>query len=114
MAQACVLTRKHRPKRLSTEDMHVQMRHFLPAIAADIGEQAIARFDQTGFPRDMADRPHEAGYRGIRRPAGEIVPGYVGAFGDHQDMVWRLRIDVVEGERMLVLIDLGAGYLAAK
>ena len=41
--------------------MHVEVRHFLPAMRADIGEQAIAGFDRARFARDMADRADETG-----------------------------------------------------
>src|SRR4029077_6178947 len=49
--------------------------------------------------------------RGIR---GKIVKGEVLSLGDHQDMRRALRADVVEGEDVLVLIDLFARDLAAQ
>ncbi len=42
------------------------MRHFLPAMRADIGEQAIARFDQIVLARDMTHRADETGDFGVR------------------------------------------------
>src|SRR6218665_352858 len=60
------LTRQHRPQALAAEEMDMQVRHFLPAMRADIGEQAVARRDQPLVPRDLADRADEAGDLGVR------------------------------------------------
>ena len=40
---------------LAAENMDVEMRHFLPAMAADVGEQAVAGFDQPRRARDLTD-----------------------------------------------------------
>ena len=39
--------------------MDVEMRHFLVAVRADVGEQAISGFNQPGFARDLAHRADE-------------------------------------------------------
>src|SRR5687768_4442084 len=62
----------------------------------------------------MADGANEAGNLRLGRALGEIVPRDIGAPGNDEDVDRRLRIDVVKGERMLVLIDLPALYLAAQ
>ena len=77
-----------------------------PRVAADIGEQPVARVDQPRLARDLADGADEPGDLRLRSHGGEIVPRDVGALGDDQDVDRGQRIDVVEGERMLVLIDL--------
>ena len=72
--------------------MDVEVRHFLAAVRAGIGEQAIAGRDQPRLARDLADGADEAGdlrVRGLaprnrprrrRRPLG-ITRMWVGACG---------------------------------
>ena len=50
----------------------------------------------------------------VRALSRKVVPGDVGALGNHQDVRRRERVDVVEGERMLVLVDLLRRDLAAQ
>src|SRR5690349_6368952 len=94
--------------------MDVEMRHLLPGVHPGIGEEAVAGLDQTRVAGDPADGADEAGDLAFRGPAGEIVPRHVSALGDDEDVDRLLRLDVVEGERMLVLMDLAARYLAAQ
>src|SRR5687767_1932940 len=94
--------------------MDVEVRHLLARVHADIGEQSVARLDQPMVPRHLADRTHEAGDL-LGGPAlRKIVPGDVGAFGDDEDVDGCRRVDVEEGERMLVLMDALRRNLAAQ
>src|SRR4051794_14911838 len=88
---------QHRPKRPAAEQMDVEVRHFLSAVPADIGEQAIARRDQALFARDEPDGTDEAGNLCVGRLGREIVPRDVGTSGNDQDMDRCLRVNVVEG-----------------
>ena len=64
--------------------MDVEVRHFLMAVLADVGEQAIARRDQPIVARDPAHRTHEPGDFLRARPFAEIVPADPGALGDDE------------------------------
>ena len=96
--QILVSVPDHRAQRLSTKDMDVQMRNFLPTMLANIGHQTIARLYQTFCPRHFTDSANEPGNLFRRRFAGEIVPTYIAALGDHQSVNFRLRVDVFKGE----------------
>ena len=56
-----LLSRQHRPERLSAEDVDVEMADFLARSLAGVGEQAIALDDHFGVARDLADGADEAG-----------------------------------------------------
>ena len=105
---------QHRSKRLAAEDVDVEMGDLLAGALADIAEQPIALDDELLVARDLADGADEAGDFLIRGFGRKIVPGDVGPLGNDQDVDRRKRVDVVEGERPLVLIDLLAGKLSAK
>lgn len=90
------------------------MRHFLAAVRADIGQNPVARRLQAqlaGDGTDGADQPGDLVGIGFGR---EIVDRDIFALGNHQDVVRRLRIDVVEGQGEIVLIDLFARDLATQ
>jgi hypothetical protein len=55
------LTRKHRPERLSTENVHVQVRDLLPGALPNIGKHPIALDHELLITRDFADRADKAG-----------------------------------------------------
>ena len=101
-----------RPEAPAAGDVHVEMGYFLIRIPAVIGEDAIAALGKTKLTRRMADRAHEAGDLRIRRVGREIVHRDIGALRDRQHMHRRLRVDVVEDEAVLVLIDGLVGDLA--
>ena len=77
--------------------MDVEMRHFLAGIQAGVGEEAVAVFDQPGFASDFSNRSYKAGYFGVSRIGRKIIPRNEGTLGNHQDVSWRERIDVMEG-----------------
>src|SRR5688500_10245824 len=94
--------------------MDMEMRHFLAAVATDIGKEAVAGLDKSLVPSDPADGPDEAGNLLGSSTLRKIVPRDVAALGDDEDVDRRRRIDVVEGERMLVLMNLPARQLATQ
>ena len=63
--------RQHRPERPAAEDVDVEVRHFLAAVRADIGEQPIAGRDQPCVARDLADGADEAGDLGVATRVAE-------------------------------------------
>src|SRR3546814_866892 len=85
--------------------MDVEVRDFLMAVEAGVGEQTVAGGDEPLVARDLAHRADETRDLGLAAPRGEIVPAHIGALGDHEDMQGRLRVDVVERERILVLVN---------
>src|SRR5687768_14766643 len=108
------LTRQHRSQWLAAENVDMEVRHFLARPLADVGQQAVTLDHHPRFAGDMADGADETGHLGVAGAFREIVPRHVRSLGDHQDVDRRQRIYVVEGERVLVLIDLLAGQLAAE
>src|SRR3546814_4396977 len=85
--------------------MDVEVRDFLMAVEAGVGEQTVAGGDEPLVARNLAHRADETRDLGLAAPRGEIVPAHIGALGDHEDMQGRLRVDVVERERILVLVN---------
>ena len=90
------------------------MRHFLVAMPADVGEQAIARLDQPGAAGNVSDRADKPGDLLGRGAGREVVPADISALGDHQHVQRGLRIDVVEGQRPFVFVDGLVGDLPAQ
>src|SRR3546814_968680 len=64
--------------------------------------------------RDLADGADEAGDLLVGRSCGEIVPRHIGALGDHEDVGRRLRVDIVERQRVRVFVDPVRRNLAAQ
>ena len=81
------------------------MRDLLPAMMADVGQDAVARRIQLQLPGDAADRTEEAGHLGIASLRGEVGQRDIAAARDHQHVHRRFWGDVVEGHRPFVLID---------
>ena len=90
------------------------MEHQLPAVGAVVGDDAVAFGLEPEILRDLGHRAPEADDQLGRRLGAEIGLRDVLALGDHQHMHRRLRMDVVEGQRKIVLVDLLARQLAAQ
>src|SRR3546814_16450039 len=98
----------HAAERLAAEDVEVEVRHLLVAVAAGIGEDAVAVVFDAEILGDLAGSAEEAGdlrLAGIARAVGE---GDVGAFRDDQPVYPGLRLNVVKGQHVLVLFTLFA------
>src|SRR5690606_18720838 len=106
--------RDHRAERLASEQVDMEVRYFLAAIGSDVRQQPVTWLDQALLARDMANRADEAGDLFRARPRGKIVPAHVSTLRDHQHVHRRLRCDIVEGERPLVLVDLLARDISAQ
>ena len=69
---------EHRPERAAAEQVDVEVRHFLAAMRADIGEQPVAGRDQPLLAGNPADGADEARNLLCRAALGEIVPRDIG------------------------------------
>src|SRR5690606_22755607 len=99
------LTREHRTERLTSKQVHMEVRYFLSAVCSQIGEQPVTGLHQSLLTRHVADRANEPGDllgRSVRR---KIVPSDVSALGYYQHVDGRLRSDIVKSERPLILVD---------
>src|SRR5882724_6612376 len=106
--------RQHRAEVAAAEQVHVKMRHLLMGGGSGIGKDTIAAVGYPLVAADLAQGAHESGHLGRRGLLGEIVERDVLSLGDHQDMRRALRADVVEGEDVLILVNLVARDLAAQ
>ena len=104
----------HPSQELTTKDVNVQVRDFLPAVCTDIGEKAISGLDKPLGPRHRSHRAHKSANFRVRCFGAEIVPADIFALGDHQSVDLSLRIDVLKGEGPFVLIDFVRGDLPAQ
>src|SRR5690606_16347384 len=84
------------------------------AMAADVGQQAIARFDQPVLARNLPHRAYETCDLIGLGARGEIVPTDPLTLGYDENVHRRLRRDVVEGQRPFVFVGLFAGNLPAQ
>ncbi len=73
-------------------------------VMADIGEQAIAGLDHACFPRHMPDAADKTGNFRFAGPRRKIVPTDIFALRNYQNMMWRLWVDVMKSEDMVIFI----------
>ncbi len=94
----------------AADDVDVQMIHVLPADPPGVHDGAEASGEPCSRARRPAMREHPAQHRahGVRR-LGERVDMLL---GDDHEVHRRQRVDVVEGEHVVVLVHLAAGNLA--
>jgi hypothetical protein len=106
--------REHGSHLATAEDVDVEMRDFLVAMGAHVGQDAVAWFFEAELFGDAADRGEEA--RDLRGCGSgrEIRQGDVGRFGDDQDVDGGLGVDIVEGESEFVFVDAVGGEFAAE
>lgn len=112
IAVVWLILRQHSPEPSPAEDVDVEMRHLLMRIGAMIGEDTVAACRNPLGAGDLADGADIANDLGRRCFLREIIERDIGAFRDHQNMHRRLGVDVMEGERVLVLEHLLARDLA--
>ena len=107
------ISREHRPQRASAKNVDMEVRDLLSRIHADVAEQTIAAGHERLVAGNLAHSPHESGdllgWRALRK----IVPRDVASLGNDQNVDWRQRINVMEGQGVLVLVHLVRGDLAA-
>jgi hypothetical protein len=89
--------------------MQVQVKHRLASLGVAVDD---------GTPGSMAARAHEPGGDAVQSSYHPVVyflqvihGGDVLAW-DHQQVRWRLRVDVLEGDDLIFLVQLVAGNVA--
>src|ERR1700730_1720240 len=107
-------SRQHAAQIAAAEQVHVKMRHLLVGGRSGVGKDAIAGLGHPLLTGEVSEGADQSRHLGGRSPFGEIVERDVFPFWDHQNMGGRLRADVVEGEDVLVLVNLVAGDFAAQ
>ena len=103
----------HAAEIVSAKHMDVEMRHLLTAIIAMVGEHSIASFDDARIAGHLSDDPEKLRNLSIAGVFREVIHRNIWALGDYQDMDGRLRLNVFEGQSMVVLIDFVTGQFAA-
>ena len=104
----------HAAEIASAKHMDVEMWHLLAAIIAMVGEHSIASFDDARIAGHLSDNPEKLRNLGIAGVFREVIHRNIWALGDDQDMDGRLRLNVFEGESVIVLIDFVTGQFAAQ
>ena len=105
---------QHRPQRLAAQHMHVEMRHFLAAIDARIGDCAEPAAGQALLLGDSGHRAPEGGDLLRLRVGAEIRDVGISPLRDHEDMHRRLRVNILERQHMVVLVNRRIGDIAAQ
>ena len=103
----------HAAEIASAKYMDVEMRHLLAAIIAMVGEHSIASFDDARIASHLSDDPEKPRNLSIACVFREVIHGNIWALGDYQDMDGRLRLNVFEGQSMVVLIYFVTGQFTA-
>src|SRR5271169_776760 len=94
--------------------MDVEVRNLLVRVPAVVGEDTEAALVQAMLSRDGAHGAEKCGNLDVARLGGEIGEADISTLRNHQDVRRRLRPGVVEGQHVLVLIDILARDLAAE
>jgi hypothetical protein len=90
------------------------MRHLLPGIHPHVGKDAVAPFLQTQRLGHLCDGTPEARDGLGRRGGVEVGGADVLALGDDEDVGGCQRVDIVKGQRELVLMHALAGDFPAQ
>ena len=81
----------------------MEMRHFLMAVGAGIGDGAVAGDVDAGQFADLGDGAGEGDDLGIRGLGRKILEGFVSALRDDQDMSLGLGADIAIFAKMLLV-----------
>ena len=84
------------------------------AIIATVRNDPIAAIGDARQTGNMTNHFHKGALLRIGGVAGEIRPVNIATLRDHQNVNGRLWIDILEGQRVLILGDLFAGQLTAQ
>ena len=93
--------------------MKVQVKDTLPGVRANVGQETIATLIYAYFMGQLRCSHEDFGeYRSILecqlRDGGNVTAG------NYQNVVWRLRVDILKRHDVLVLIDDFTGYLTSR
>ena len=92
----------------------MEVGHLLVAVFALVREDATATLGNAKLLCHFADRTHEPGQLRVARLLSEIGIGDIRSLRDNENMDRRLRINVLERERLVVFINLIAGNFASQ
>src|SRR5260370_8372582 len=93
--------------------MKVQVKDTLPGVRDNVGQETIATLIYAHFMRQLCSSHEDFGkYRSILER--QVRHGGYMTERNYQDVVWRLRVDILKRHDILVLIDNFAGYLASR
>ena len=92
----------------SAQDVDVQVRHALAAVLAVVDDQPVAAFVQSQFGRHFGGLEQQVAEQLVvfRLGLGQARDGF---FGNHQNVLGRLGIDVAQREHQVVFINDGRG-----
>ena len=96
--------RQHRAKRTTAQQMHMDMVHFLAAVAVAVDDQPIAIVGKTFIAGDLRRDGHHPAQRQLMF-SGDVIYGRNQNIRDNQNMGGRLRGDVAKSGHKLILID---------
>ncbi len=102
-----------RAQRPAAQDMNMQVRHFLVTMGSVIEEEPVSRIGNAGRAGDMARGPRERQNLGVAGVGGKIVERDVSPLWHHQNMRRSLRVDIQNGQDMVVLVNFGGGDFSA-
>ena len=94
--------------------MDVKVRHFLMGVWPIVGQGAKAGVNNTQLARHIADSANKTCDFLIRGFGRKIIHIDVGALRNNKNMNRRLRLNVPEGQCMVVFVNPVAGNLAAQ
>lgn len=98
-------------QRLAAQHVEVQVLYNLPGIFTDVGNHAVAGADNTfGLSNLLHGGKQAPKHGGIL--SAQIMRRCKMLLRDHQHMNGRLRLNIVEGEHMLVFEDFRRGNFA--
>src|SRR5258708_16449952 len=93
-----------------SKQMKVQVKDTLRGVRANVGQETIATLIYAHFMRQLRSSHEDFGkYRSILER--QVRHGGYMTARNYQDVVWRLRVDILKRHDVLVLIDNFAGYL---
>jgi 23S rRNA pseudouridine1911/1915/1917 synthase len=98
----------------AAKQMQMEVRHFLTAVLAVVGQHPVAARRKPELPRHRTDRAEETSHFGIGRARRKIIHRDICPLGDHQHMRRGLRVNVMEGEGEIVLKHLFARHFATQ
>jgi hypothetical protein len=119
VSASCLPARLQRPsltrrpvQRPPRKHVQMKMENGLAGVRALVDDDAIARRGGVATGA-RGDREEVADF--VRFGGGDEVTEVDGvAFGDHEEVLWRLRVEVFEHERIVRAVHFAAGDLAAK
>jgi hypothetical protein len=93
-------------KRLPAKDVEMEVEDDLPRVWANVGHNPVPALGDPRIRCDVLDRPDDLPHE-ARILRANLVEGRDMLLRDHEEVDWRLRVDILERENLLILINLG-------